>query len=455
MANEIPVEGNRFDVMFSQHKLRKVGGGEPEPIPVPPAPKKKKNVADFNDIMANDLGFAAAMQAVHENMSGQKPTVQSRSVPEQPADTPSITHTSIPSATPSTTPSPGALPLPAPLHPSAPPVESLERYPERSLQRPPVETPFQYPTQHPQHHPVELHDQTERAILSLAKSAGIILIYLARYKGPHKRKFIADATGILPNTVKDVVKTLRLTGFIDCENYVAGNFRGFTCTISEHLYTEFIKRRWNEFSAYIQGSPLHPDGHPHGSPLQYPLSSPVTPSFSSSSKDIKTTTPFEQDKVQVLTGSEMAYWVEQGLKDRQVLKWCEEFYIEPIEIRQQLAWARWDLVNNGKENEVKKDAINWFYGVLKRSAGCYPPAKGYQTPTHIRAARLREQIESDVKARYELETLETEVRFQAVLSDPEGAEYRDLLSGLPDAMIGIKGRALESILRERFLAREG
>jgi hypothetical protein len=151
----------------------------------------------------------------------------------------------------------------------------------------------------------------------------------------------------------------------------------------------------------------------------------------------------------------MAYWLEQGLKDRQVLKWCEEFNIDQAEIRQQLAWARWDLVNNGKEAEVKKDAINWFYGVLKRSAGCYPPAKGYQSPVEIRAARLRAQIDAEVKARDELTTLEAESRFQAVLSDPSGTEYQKLLSGLPEAMSGIKGRALESILRERFLAREG
>ena len=453
MTNEIPAEGNRFDIMFSQHNLRKVGGSGPEPIPAPPAPKKKKNVADFNDIMANDLGFAVAMQSVQENMSGPKPTGKGRIVSEKPANTPSHTPVSIPSPTPSTTPSPVASPLPTPLHPSTPPVESLERYPERSPQSPPVEPPFQYPAQYLQHHPVEQLDLTERAILSLAKSAGIILIYLARYKSPHKRKFIADATGIPTNTVKDVVKTLRLAGFITCENYVAGNFRGFTCTISEHLYSEFIKRRWKEFSGYIQGSPLHPDRHPLGSPLQYPLASPVTPSFSSSFKDIKTTTSFEQDKVQILTGPEMAYWLEQGLKDRQVMKWCEEFNIDPLEIRQQLAWSRWDLVNNGKEAEVKKDAITWFYGVLKRSAGCYPLPKDYQTPLQVRARMLKNQLEAENQARAELATLEAEARIQAVLADPGGEEYQRLLASIPEMMRDMQGKTLESVLRERFLAR--
>jgi hypothetical protein len=151
----------------------------------------------------------------------------------------------------------------------------------------------------------------------------------------------------------------------------------------------------------------------------------------------------------------MAYWVELGLKDRQVLKWCEDFNIDPAEIRQQLAWARWDLVNNDKEAEVKKDAINWFFGILKRSAGCYPPAKGYQSPSEIRAARLRAQIDAEVKARDELDKLEAEVLFQAVLNNPEGAEYQNLVSELPEAMRGMKGRTLESILREKFSAREG
>ena len=150
----------------------------------------------------------------------------------------------------------------------------------------------------------------------------------------------------------------------------------------------------------------------------------------------------------------MIYWEDLGLQNRQAQKWCEQFNINPDDLRQQLAWARWDLVNNGKEAEVK-DPLNWFYGVLRNTAGCYPPAKGYQSPVEIRAARLRAQIDAEARARDDLATLETEAQFQAVLGNPEGVEYLKLLSGLPDAMSGIKGRALESILRERFFAREG
>ena len=130
----------------------------------------------------------------------------------------------------------------------------------------------------------------------------------------------------------------------------------------------------------------------------------------------------------------MAYWEELGLQNRQVLKWYEEFDIEPVELWQQLAWARWDLVNNGKEAEVNEDVIDWFYGVLKRSAGCFPPAKWYQTPIQIRAARLKAQQESDEKAMIELAKEETDARFRAVIADSEGAEYQRLLSELPDAM---------------------
>ena len=170
-----------------------------------------------------------------------------------------------------------------------------------------------------------------------------------------------------------------------------------------------------------------------------------------SSSSNKNTTTYS-----ILTGPEMAYWEELGLQEKQTLKWCQEFDVEPGDMRQQLAWARWDLVCNGKEEEIKSP-VNWFYGVMRKTAGCYPPPKNYQTPAEIRAGRLKTQRESEQRALQDLATEEVELRFKALLADPAGMEYQQLLLTVPELARNMKGKAMESILRERFFAenREG
>jgi hypothetical protein len=249
------------------------------------------------------------------------------------------------------------------------------------------------------------------------------------------------------------VALLGKNGYItNIQRYYNHKQRGFTFSINQQQCAEFYNRLKGK--SYIQPTiqtGIETDiqtgmkSKPQSKIQTGVYLSPQTPF--SSSREKETTTS-------IITGPEMIYWEEIGLRHNQAQKWCEQFNINPDDLRQQLAWARWDLVNNGKETEVK-EPLNWFYVILRNTAGCYPPAKGYQSPVEIRAARLRAQIDAEVKARDELTTLEAEARFQAVLSDPGGVEYQNLLSGLPDAMIGIKGRALESILRERFLSREG
>jgi DNA-binding Lrp family transcriptional regulator len=336
-------------------------------------------------------------------------------------------------------------------YPANKPIHDPVNYPDNILVSNPVNEPVHHTTQKPTGRidPELWYPFTEKQ--------GRILLYLITAGGITNRQHISDDTGVNIATVKHTLRILVKEGYIgQIKLYVNHTQRGFTYNVNPQLCTEYSER----LSGYPVNNPVSrrvntPANYPANRPgawsapesANYPVKNTNSP-FSSSSENQKTTT-------NVLSGPEMAYWVELGLKDRQVLKWCEEFNIDQAEIRQQLAWARWDLVNNDKEAEVKKDAINWFYGVLKRSAGCYLPAKGYQSPVEIRAARLRAQIDAEVKARSELDALEVEFRFQAVLNDPSGTEYQKLLSGLPEAMSGIKGRALESILRERFLAREG
>ena len=394
-------------------------------------------------------------------------THDSSSTSDTPVDAPTINTTIHPSPTPS---------IQSVDHPSIPthiqPSIQLENHPSIQHNNHPITTPsiqqVNQPSKqlsgHPSNNLYSL-DRQNTVWAPLAEGQGKVLMFLTETNtGLSNANIISEATGVRYGTTKDALRTLVKYGYITRKERVRlPSFYGFSYLLDTQRCSEYLARvrTYTPSASYhpSEQTSIHLSHNPSIHQIPYPSQQPsiqqnIHPSnqlktaFSSSSENQKTTTT-------VLTGPEMAYWVELGLKDRQILKWCEEFDIDQAEIRQQLAWSRWDLVNNAKEEEVKKDAINWFYGILKRSAGCYPPAKGYQSPAMIRAARLREQIDAEVKVRSELDTLEVEARFQAVLSDPEGAEYQNLIRDLPDAMSTIRGRALELILRERFLARKG
>jgi hypothetical protein len=481
---------NRFDKMFLEH------GIEERTTPPPPVKKRK---GDFNEIMRGDTSFAAAMQNVKAALvppalsideTDSKPAVSENQLPEQPYSQPVQQTFTQPQSHPDNQPlsQPDAQPVKQPYEqpkrqPQEQPINQTDSQPKEQLSvqtlnqpsnpssnlsdRQATLEPTSKPTRQPVNRPVsqtpgQIANRTanqpmksalsdsDLAVMAVSKAQGIILIFLSHQPGVTQKQRILEATQLPIGTLKDSLRSLKQLGFIVTETFIMGDYRGFSFTINVELFNHFVAQRGREFSS-LSSFEIQPLSHPYNQTDRQPIGQPHKQPDDLSLVVVEP----EKTTTTVLTGPEMAYWVELGLKDRQVLKWCEDFNIDPTEIRQQLAWARWDLVNNDKEAEVKKDAINWFFGILKRSAGCYPPAKGYQSPAMIRAARLREQIDAEAKARAELDTLEAEVRFQVVLNNPEGAEYQKLLSGLPEAMSGIKGRALETILRERFLAREG
>lgn len=300
---------------------------------------------------------------------------------------------------------------------------------------------------------------------------GAVLLYLIEAGGKSNRLHIVEDTCVPFGTVQRTVAILAKHGYINnIERYYNHKERGFTYTINRQKCSVFYDRLRNnngmlqtirnnihseiETGAY-DGGDISLQTEPYETMPSGLHTDREVPYSSSSSREKLTTSaqPFKKESI-ILSGPEMLYWKEQHLQEKQVLIWCADFDVGPDEMRQQLAWARWDLVMNNKESDVK-DPINWFFGVLRKTAGCYPPARGYQTPTEIRAARLKEQIATEERARGELATLEVESRFQAVLSEPEGETYRQLLAELPEVMSGMKGKALVSALRERFFAGTG
>lgn len=256
---------------------------------------------------------------------------------------------------------------------------------------------------------------------------GKVLFYLIDAGGLANRQHISDDTGVNIATVKHTLRILVKEGYIgQIRLYVNHTQRGFSYRINPELCNEYYGRLkgWQEcyparYPVYREAKnpniePVYdPDSWPDNlktiGPAKKPVNSPVTMQekpLRGRSEPQATTDQTSTTESIILTTPEMAYWLDLGLQDSQVRKWCADFEITPTEIRQQLAWARWDLVMNGREADIEKDAIEWFLGTLRKTAGCYPPAKGYLTPIEIRANWSREQLAAEDKAHTVLSEME-------------------------------------------------
>ena len=260
---------------------------------------------------------------------------------------------------------------------------------------------------------------------------GKVLFYLIDAGGLANRQHISDDTGVNIATVKHTLRILVKEGYIgQIRLYVNHTQRGFSYKVNPQLCNEYYERLkgWLNYSPVrypvyraaknpnrelIHDPDNWPDNWPDSGPVKGKVKVPTDNSvtivgnrLSGSRETQATDDQILATELQLLTTPEMAYWQDLGLQDSQVRKWCADFEVTPTEIRQQLAWARWDLVVNGREAEIEKDAISWFSGILRKTAGCYPPAKGYLTPIEIRANWSRAQLASEDKAHTDLSEME-------------------------------------------------
>jgi len=180
------------------------------------------------------------------------------------------------------------------------------------------------------------------------------------------------------------------------------------------------------------------------SPSEAPGTHPAIHTLS----DPQRVTPSSSDDF-VLVGAEMAYWGEMGLEERQAQKWCKDFEISPSELRQQLAWARFDLVENGKEEAVE-NPVNWIFGTFRKTACCYPRPTNYLSPIELRVKRMKDQKAREEAAQKELRELQEDEAFQAMMADPEGEMYKTITASLSSLEKGYSGKGKEAIYREKF-----
>ena len=345
-----------------------------------------------------------------------------------------------------------------------------------------------------QHYQTVSYQTIPLDVLTLPYNQAVILEYLIGAGGITNARAISDATHIGIPSVRDAIARLIRRGFMPNPVTIKNAaFQGFSYILNQSMVAHFQAAGGLEQRSYTQASNrLIADrqtvsesngvtvGQPH---RQTAISSSnkteltttpgtqtvslsddqtVTPSTIAPSDRQAITPPHSQTIRQsdstpsdaqinfILTGPTGMYWEGEGLQERQAKTWCDQFEIEPIQMKQQLEWARFDLVANNKATEVKKDTISWFFGALRQTGGCYPKPSNYKSPAEIRAEQMEQAVRETVEARQRQTAAEQEMVFQRIISDQNCAEYQSLFGQVSDFAREIGGKALETALREAF-----
>jgi len=437
-------------------------------------------MADLLAQVENDQRFVATMNALHASPDPFSPSKLPEPIKENkdedPQKTPPRNKPVLVKSTPNTILSGSLVPTPSDRLVTRP-SGSLVPTPSGSL----VPTPSDRLVTRPSGNNLPTPDDYKTLpldVANLAKNQVRVLSFLLEM--PINRTSyneISKQTDVGRDSVIAAIESLVKKGFLQKMVLKNAEFQGFSFVLNKSLCDHFLTvKDLYQYRTPPQQTLSHSFNQPSGNDYTRPLGSlGTTPSGNqttklpdgvvvhSSSSSLKTTTtketpdglvntPAGEDNF-ILTGPEMAYWESLGLQERQTRIWCSEFSITAAELRQQLAWARWDLVSNGKEKEVKKGAISWVYGFFKRTGGCYPRPDNYQSPVEIRAAQMRIQQEKEEQARQEMEKMELENAFKIVWSNPDGEEYQAIWSSLSrmEKEFEKGSNILEKLMKAKYL----
>ena len=492
---------NRFTTMFEKSGVTE-------------RKKTKKKTIDFGETLGSDEVINATFKALREESTPHPAFVSESTLPDSPALPVSLAQVDLrqlakqeakqrtneadnkpacntnniypdsepdvePVNEPAKHPAKAGYPVHEPVHE---PVQHVAYYPvhkpvHKSVHEPvhePDNEPAHYitnqPAKYPAKHPAKpidpelWHPYTEKQ--------GRVLLYLITAGGRTKRESISRDTGVNIATVKYSLRVFVKDGFISSTALdVNHTMRGFTYALNPHLCNEYASRILgseyvpvfypanqpaNQPAKYPVHEPVHypvnrPILNPVHEPVNYPANEPVHLFSSSSLYEKTTTTKTGPGNETILTGAIGAYWEEEGLSESQASKWCQQFEVEPAVMKLQLEWARFDLENNGRRTDVKKDAVSWFFGHLRTTGGSFPRPVNYQSPAELRAEAIEQDLARQKDARERLAAAEIEQAFQRILADSEGQEYKALLNQTNEFAKDIGGQALETVLREIFV----
>jgi len=295
-------------------------------------------------------------------------------------------------------------------------------------------------------------------------------MYLIQAGGIANRDQIALFTSVNIATVKYTLRMLTKAGFIgNIQLYINHKKRGFSYTMNAQLCHEYASR--------VNNPDRTPYREPVSKPVNWPVNEPVRVGASMPvgavmtplvvvEKDLYLTTKNQAPALNTLSeilrdDPELEWWHVRDLQVKQVETWMETAGCSEGSMLQSLRHFAFDMQENGREAEMKKDPSNYFFSVL-RKAGSYKVPTGYRS----RAQRIADseeeflqeqlaEIKRLTKIRRQREEACLELEFQKILSEPESAAYQDLISGMNDFEKKSSGRMREVGLRRSFNEMKG
>lgn len=158
------------------------------------------------------------------------------------------------------------------------------------------------------------------------------------------------------------------------------------------------------------------------------------------------------------TEAELGYWREKGLTEKLMLHWLEKTGCSFEVIIRSLKYCRFELVDMGlEESRPVRDVFNWFFRRIEK-VGFYAKPKGYKSQEENQLEIERSIVAEREKQTKELKELfdrkkkaEEDIRFWAMMNDPEGEAYKTTFAKLNSFEQRLKsGKAFEAAMEGAF-----
>jgi len=281
--------------------------------------------------------------------------------------------------------------------------------------------------------------RSKRALLT--ENQGRVLEYLFEVaEGLTNVNEISSETQIAYGTVRKSLEVLLKEGYmLSKKRYNGHAFNGFEYSMCNPLCLLYLAQvrggqsveqsKWRAIGQSVERS----NGQSVGR----------TMATSSSNFINKPTTT--QNETGILNDPELRYWVDEGVTEKQIQRWMEEFHMNSDEMAMSLRFARFDILGRGDV----RNAANWFYKILERNC-FYPRPPGYRSAAELRLEAMEQEIAKEKEARLRLVEAETEKEFLQILADSDGKIYQELLGKVSSFAREEGGDILEIAMRDEY-----
>lgn len=252
---------------------------------------------------------------------------------------------------------------------------------------------------------------------------------------PHaNRTDLAALAGLTYGSVHTVIRALKKYGYFTTP---AGqvhitNYTGFVIQMNEDMCSKYFSIYNEDDAKAVDKANAQPMVKPDAKAEDQAEVKPLVKAVSSSSSyslNIKTTT-IEEVMEQVRA---MEYWQKDPnvVTKRHVQDWVIKTKVSLEFVPLYLERCEYHMVDMGKEKELDKPAINYFYSVLKASSS-YPEYKGFKSREEKRLEEEKRILEKKEKERAEREELWLKTEFYKMMDDPGCEMYRTCLGRITE-----------------------